>query len=108
MQSSRARAPSTITASHSKHKTPMKVIQGEGIHDVKVTFMKKVGYLISIFTNGTENQKSKVKDRIDIGPEIRSMLRMEDKVGNISKMAKRSRHRHWEKLTKYENTERAS
>ena len=75
------------------------VIQGDCIHDVKVTFMKKVGYIISVFTNGIKNQTFTVKDRIDIGPEIRSMLRMEDKCGNWSNMAHRSRFRHWEKLT---------
>ena len=75
------------------------VLLGECTHDIKVTFLKKVGYIISVITDGIKNQNSVVKDRIDIGPEIRSMLRMEDKCGNISKMAERSRFRHWEKLT---------
>lgn len=79
------------------------VIQGDCAHDVKVTFMKRVGYLISVFTNGAKNQTAVVRDRIDIGPAIRSMLRMEDKCGNSSGMARRSRFRHWEKLSKRES-----
>ena len=66
-------------------------------HDVKVTFLKKVGYGIRVFLDGVVNQSGVVRDRLDIGPAIRDMLRMEDKCGNYSKMADRSRHRPGEK-----------
>jgi len=76
------------------------VFQDSCQHAVKVTFMKKIGYLISVFTNGVKNQTSVTKERIDIGPTIRGMLRMEDKCGNYSNMAHRSRLRYWEKQDK--------
>jgi len=50
--------------------------------------------------NGQINQESFVKHKDEIGKEIQSMLRMEDKCGNISKMADRSRMRPHEKFNK--------
>ena len=48
---------------------------------------------IRVFVNDEINQESTVEDRTLIGPEIRSMLRMEDKCGNISGLAHNSRFR---------------
>lgn len=62
-------------------------------HEVKVTFIGGVGYCIRVFVNGELNQESVVGDRLDVSPEIKSMLRMEDKCGNYSDMASSSRMR---------------
>ena len=77
------------------------VINGPSIHDVDVTYLKGAGYSIRVLVDGKVNQTSVVKDKIDVGPEIRSMLRMEDKCGNISNMAHRSRMRPGEKEHKH-------
>lgn len=79
-----------------------KVLQGCVEHDVKVTFLGK-GYGIRIMLNGEINQESFVKHKDEIGKEIQSMLRMEDKCGNISNMAHRSRMRPHEKANKRKN-----
>lgn len=71
----------------------MKVLQGEVDHSVKVTRIKPGLWGIRVFVDGVKNQESVVDSRIKIGPEIRSMLRMEDKVGNLSDLAHNSRHR---------------
>jgi hypothetical protein len=81
------------------------LLQGDVEHEVKVTFMKKVGYLVSVFTNGKKNQTGVAKARSEVGPLIRSMLRMEDKCGNYSKMAHSSRLRPGRKAAK-NNSER--
>ena len=75
----------------------MLVFLGECTHEIKVTFLKGVGYGIRLYTNGILNQECVVNSRILIGPTCRSMLRMEDKCGNISTMANRARHRIGEK-----------
>ena len=79
-----------------------KVLQGPVEHDVKVTFLGK-GYGIRIMLNGQINQESFAKHKDEIGKEIQSMLRMEDKCGNISNMAHRSRMRPHEKANKRKN-----
>ena len=61
-------------------------------HDVKVTRLGD-GYNIRVFMDGELNQESRVYDRSHVSPEIQDMLRMEDKCGNISKMAGSSRDR---------------
>lgn len=66
---------------------------GKVVHDTKVTHLKGVGYGVRVFVNGELNQEDVVDSRDKIGPAIRSMLRMEDKCGNISSMADKSRHR---------------
>jgi hypothetical protein len=78
------------------------VLQGDCTHEVKVTHMKKVGYLVSVYTNGVKNQTRVAKDRIDIQTTIMGMLRMEDKCGNISDMASKSRMRRWKKESERE------
>lgn len=65
-------------------------------HSVKVTRIGD-GWNIRVFTNQKLNQEARVYDRMDIRKEIHSMLRMEDKCGNISQMASRSRDRYYEK-----------
>jgi hypothetical protein len=78
----------------------MKYVMSENCeHDVKVTFLGK-GWGIRVFLNGKINQESFVKHKDEISAEIQRMLRMEDKCGNYSKMADRSRHRKWEKMNK--------
>lgn len=79
-----------------------KVLQGPVEHDVKVTFLGK-GWGIRIMLNGEINQESFVKYKDEVGREIQSMLRMEDKCGNTSKMAERSRMRPQEKHIKRKN-----
>jgi len=75
-------------------------IVGECEHDVKVTRIKGVGYGIRVYLNGEINQECTVESRDQIGKAIYQMLRMEDKCGNISNMASRSRDRYNEKLNR--------
>lgn len=69
-----------------------RVLQGACEHKVVVTRIGD-GYNIRVYMNDTLNQESRVYDRMDIQREAKSMLRMEDKCGNISKYADRARHR---------------
>jgi hypothetical protein len=69
-----------------------KILQGECTHEVKVTRMFD-GYGVRVYTNGELNAETKVRDRIDIGPAAKDLLRWEDKLGNISDYASASRHR---------------
>ena len=73
------------------------VLMGPVEHTTKVTFLKGVGWGCRVFVNGELNQETVVKHKDEIGPAIQGMLRMEDKCGNLSDMADRSRHRKWEK-----------
>ena len=70
-----------------------RVFCGDVGHDVKVTRVAPGIWGIRVFVNDEINQESTVEDRTLIGPEIRSMLRMEDKCGNISGLAHNSRFR---------------
>ena len=70
-----------------------RVLCNEVEHDVKVTRVAPGVWGIRVFVNGEINQESAVDDRTLIGAEIRSMLRMEDKCGNISGLAYNSRMR---------------
>ena len=70
-----------------------RVLCDEVEHDVKVTRVAPNVWGIRVFVNGEINQESTVDDRTLIGAEIRSMLRMEDKCGNISGLAYNSRMR---------------
>ena len=74
-------------------------LQGECIHDVKVTRIGD-GYNIRVLLNNEVNQECRVYDKIHISTEIYHMLRMEDKCGNISQMASRCRDRYNEKLNR--------
>jgi len=70
----------------------IRVMVGSCKHDVKVTRIGD-GYNIRVFLDGVINQESRVYEKINVGPEIQDMLRMEDKCGNISSMASGSRER---------------
>jgi hypothetical protein len=65
---------------------------GDVEHSTKTTFLGK-GWGVRIFTNGEINSEAFVTEKEEIGTAIRSMLRMEDKCGNYSKMAHNSRMR---------------
>lgn len=70
-----------------------RLLLGPVEHDVKVTRIKDYGWGVRVFVNGELNQEDLAEDRTQIGPTIRSMLRMEDKCGNLSDMADNSRMR---------------
>lgn len=71
----------------------MIVLAGECQHEVKVTRVAPGKWGIRVYVNKILSQESVVQCRSEIGNEIRSMLRMEDKCGNISDMASASRDR---------------
>lgn len=52
-------------------------------------------YHCRIFVDGVLNQEAKCEYKLDIGYTCRSMLRMEDKSGNISAFAHAARHRNY-------------
>lgn len=68
-------------------------IVGECEHEVVVTYLKNKGWGVRILLNGEVNQGTIVADRSMIGVAARSMLRMEDKCGNISDLAQAARTR---------------
>jgi hypothetical protein len=69
-----------------------RTLQGDCEHRVQVTRIGD-GYNIRVFTNEQLNQEARVYDKQHIQPEAKSMLRMEDKCGNISKYADAARFR---------------
>lgn len=75
----------------------MIVLADKCTHTVKVTRIPGKGYGVRVYLDGVLNQEEVVQDRCDIGPAARSMLRVEDKCGNISEYADRARHRGTEK-----------
>lgn len=78
----------------------VRVLMGEVEHNVKVTSFGGKKWGIRIFANGVITKEAEVESKSDIAAQIHDMLRMEDKCGNISKMASRSRFRFWEKKDK--------
>jgi len=72
--------------------TMQRMLQGDCEHRVVVTRIGD-GYNIRVFTNGHLNQEARVYDKQHIQPEAKSMLRFEDKCGNISKYAHSARVR---------------
>jgi hypothetical protein len=68
------------------------MLQGACEHEVVVTRIG-TGYNIRVYMNDTLNQEARVYDRMDIQSEAKSMLRMEDKCGNVSKYADAARFR---------------
>lgn len=66
-------------------------------HSVKVTYLGNGKYGCRVYVNGTLSSEEVAEGRDQIGPVCRSLLRMEDKCGNISKYASRARHRIREK-----------
>ena len=71
----------------------MLVLMGECVHTTKVTRIAPGKWGIRIFVDGKLSQESVVQCRSEISKEIKSMLRMEDKCGNVSDMAHASRVR---------------
>ena len=69
-----------------------KVLMDNCVHEVKVTRIGH-GWNVRVFLNGEVNQETRVFDRSEIGKAARSMLRMEDKCGNISAFADAARTR---------------
>ena len=75
----------------------VKVLQGFVEHSVKVTYLGKGLYGCRVYVNGELNGEEVVYGREAIGPACRSLLRMEDKCGNLSNFADRARFRIGEK-----------
>lgn len=71
-----------------------RILVGNCTHTVKVTRICD-GWNIRVFLNDVLNQEVKVFDKSFIGSCIASMLRIEDKNGNISNMATKSRERNF-------------
>ena len=66
-----------------------------GLCDHEVTVRKiSAGWNIRVFLNGELNQEARCHRREDIGYTARSLLRWEDKCGNISHYARSARDRH--------------
>jgi hypothetical protein len=76
------------------------ILQGLVEHATTCTRMGVKGWLCRVYTNGKLNREKLATTRQEIGTAFRDMLRWECKCGNLSKMANRSRYRHWEKLAK--------
>ena len=64
-------------------------------HEIRVTYLKGIGWGIRLYLNGHLNQETVVESRINISSTIAEMLRMEDKCGNCSDMASASRDRNF-------------
>lgn len=79
-----------------------KILQGAVEHTVKVTRIKGHGYGVRVFVNGELNQEDVAPTRSDIGQVARSLLRMEDKCGNLSDYAHEARHRVGRKIAQGE------
>ena len=72
---------------------PMKrVLMGKCEHDVQVQRIGN-GYNVRVFVNGELNQEARCHDKSGITYTARSLLRWEDKCGNISKWASSARER---------------
>ena len=76
-----------------------RIMLGNVEHSTKVTVIAPGKWGCRVFVNGELNQEMIVVRKEDIRRAIHSMLRMEDKLGNISKMASSSRMRenYWRK-----------
>ena len=72
---------------------PMKrVLVGECKHEVTVRRIGN-GYNVRVFVNGELNQEARCNTKADISYTARSLLRWEDKCGNISEFAMAARER---------------
>lgn len=70
-----------------------RVLLGRCEHEVTVRRIGG-GWNIRVFVNGELNQEARCHRREDIGYTARSLLRWEDKCGNISQFAISARRRH--------------
>lgn len=66
---------------------------GKCEHEVTVRCIAG-NFYVRVFLNGKLNQEAVCYNRSDIGWTARSLLRWEDKCGNISKFASSARERH--------------
>lgn len=69
------------------------MLNGLVIHSIKVTYLGNNWYGCRCYLNGELNQEIQVEGKENIRAACRSMLRMEDKCGNISNYAGASRMR---------------
>jgi hypothetical protein len=65
---------------------------GEVTHEVKVNRIGNA-YHCQVFTNGALNQEAIAENQSEIGYVCKSLLRWEDKCGNISAFASSARER---------------
>lgn len=79
-----------------------RVLLGEVTHEVTVRRINNK-YHCRVFTNGVLNQEAVCLTKNHIGYTCRSLLRTEDKCGNISTYADRARFRVGEKEIKLKN-----
>lgn len=76
-----------------KQVLPLQTIYFDEVeHEVKVTRIGNV-YHCRVYTNGVLNQEAIAENRNQIGYVCKSLLRWEDKCGNISKFASAARER---------------
>ena len=68
-------------------------IVGECQHEVTVRCING-RYHVRILLDGVVNQEAVCESKLDIGWTARSLLRWEDKCGNISDFARSARERH--------------
>jgi hypothetical protein len=68
------------------------IMVGECDHEVTVRNINGK-YHCRVFTNGVLNQEAVCESKADIGYTCRSLLRWEDKCGNISEFANAARAR---------------
>jgi hypothetical protein len=68
-------------------------IVGECQHEVTVRNING-RYHVRVLLDGEVNQEAVCDSKLDIGWTARSLLRWEDKCGNISKFASSARERH--------------
>ena len=74
--------------------TPIqRCLVGECEHEVTVRCING-RYHVRVFLDGALNQEAVCESKLDIGWTARSLLRWEDKCGNISKFASSARERH--------------
>lgn len=69
------------------------MLLGECEHRVEVRRIGN-GYNVRVFVNDELNQEARCTSKADIGYTARSLLRWEDKCGNISAYARTARERH--------------
>jgi hypothetical protein len=70
-----------------------RVVRGDCNHEVTVRCINGQ-YHVRVFLDGELNQEAVCRSKLDIGWTARSLLRWEDKCGNISKFAHSARERH--------------
>lgn len=72
-----------------------RMMKGSCEHEVRVTCING-RYHVRVLTDGEVNQEAVCQTRAEIGFTARSLLRWEDKCGNISELATSARARHSE------------